>query len=181
MVSVSSYSLFFLVLFALLQHASAFVVHSSSMILDQYSGFNVLKRQQVVAVCMGAGVSVTEEPVPAGVLDKNGKAIQEGSVVRLAVENIKALQVPASGYGAFNEKKEFVPAPADGKRETKGLVLPVGLRGVVSKVYVKGSLSANFPIQVKFAPGEKGGNTDEGYDSPVAFVMHFGPNEVECT
>lgn len=97
--------------------------------------------------------------------------------MRVVAANTKAFQVPAKGRGAFNENKEFVPAPADGERATKNLLLPVGMRGVVTKVYDTEAISSNFPVQVKFTPGA---NTDEGYDPPLPFLMHFGAREVEC-
>jgi hypothetical protein len=82
------------------------------------------------------------------------------------------------GMGSFNELKEFVPASGDGGRAKNCLILPQGIRGVVTKLYDKNSsLSANFPVQVKFSPGEY---TDEGYDPPVPFVMHFGLREIEA-
>ena len=109
--------------------------------------------------------------------DKNGKKIAVGSVVRVAVENMKAYQVPAKGQGKFNENKEFVPLEDNTERGTRNLVLPVGMRGVVTKVYDVDDISANFPIQVKFIPGQ---NNEEGYDPPVAFLMHFDSHEVEC-
>jgi hypothetical protein len=38
-------------------------------------------------------------------------------------------------------------------------------------------ISANFPVQVKFQPGE---HVEEGYDAPMPFLMHFLPEELEC-
>lgn len=110
--------------------------------------------------------------------DKNGKLLTVGSIVRVAVDNLKAYQVSVKGIGKFNEFKQFVPASLDGERATNCLILPAGIRGVVTKLYDKeSSLSANFPVQVKFVPGEY---TDEGYDPPVPFVMHFGIREIEA-
>ena len=105
----------------------------------------------------------------AAVVDSNGRTFEIGGVARIAVANLKAFQVPPKGQGSFNDQKEFVP----GK---KFLDLPVGLRGTVSKVYDVDEVSANHPVQVKFVPGT---HTDEGYDPPVAFLMHFSPEEVE--
>ena len=95
-----------------------------------------------------------------GIEDKNGKSFQVGSPVRVCKENVKAYQVPAKFHG---ENGPY-------------MVLPVGLEGKVSKVFDKSKISANFPVQVKFTPGEI---TDGGVDSPAPFTMHFGTNEVE--
>jgi hypothetical protein len=181
----TSFTLNFLFI-ALLQttYASAFVARLSPMSPNHCSGIFGLGQQRAGAQYMNMGphdeIAVADEP-PVEILDKNGKVIEVGSVVRVAVENLKAYQVPAKSFGTFNENKEFVPAPADAPRGTKNLVLPIGLRGVVSKVYDGDDISANFPIQVKFMPADKGGNADEGYDAPVALIMHFDPNEIECT
>jgi len=120
--------------------------------------------------------SVAEEgtPVPQ---DKNGKDFVVGAIVRVTVENLKAFQVPPKGFGTFDENKNFVPASDTVERGKKNLAVPVGLRGVVNKVYDVDEVSANWPIQVKFMPSK---NADEGYDPPVAFLMHFEPHEVEC-
>jgi hypothetical protein len=37
-------------------------------------------------------------------------------------------------------------------------------------------VTANCPVAVKFMPGK---NTDEGFDPPVAFLMHFESHEIE--
>ena len=110
--------------------------------------------------------------------DKSGNVFEVGGVIRVALENVKAYQVPADGQGSFNDDKQFVQAPEDAPRGAKNLVLPVGIRGVITKVYDTTDVSANFPIQVKFTPGE---NVDEGYDPPVPFIMHLSPREIECT
>jgi hypothetical protein len=99
-----------------------------------------------------------------------------GAVVRVAAEGIKAYQVKPQGFGKFDENKNFVPATKGGPRGTKNLLIPVGMRGVVTKAYNVDDISANFPIQVKFTPGE---NVDEGYDPPVPLLMHLLPEELE--
>mmetsp|Transcript_24083 Transcript_24083/g.33660 ORF Transcript_24083/g.33660 Transcript_24083/m.33660 type:complete len:181 (-) Transcript_24083:118-660(-) len=120
--------------------------------------------------------SIEEEKTPAP-KDKNGIDFVVGSVIRVTAENVKAFQVPPKGFGTFDESKAFVPASNTGERGLKNLALPIGLRGVVTKVYDIDEVSANWPIQVKFMPGK---NTDEGYDPPVAFLMHFEEHELEC-
>jgi hypothetical protein len=117
-------------------------------------------------------------PQEATIEDKNGKMIAVGTIVRVTATNLKAYQVPPSARGIFNDNKEFEPAPDDAPRALQNLAVPVGMRGVVTKVTNKGAkLSANFPIRVEFSPGE---HVDEGYNPPAPFVMHFGTNEVEC-
>lgn len=99
-----------------------------------------------------------------------------GAIVRVAAEDTKAYQVNPKAFGKFDANKKFIPAKSGGERGTKNLLIPVGMRGVVTKVYDVNDVSANFPVQVKFTPGE---NVDEGYDPPVTFIMHFEPEELE--
>jgi hypothetical protein len=117
----------------------------------------------------------------AEVKDKSGNVFQVGGIVRIVRENLKAYQVPPKGYGSFDSDKKFVPILSENdappSRSKKNLVLPVGMRGTITKIYERKDISANLPVQVKFTPGE---NLDEGYDPPVPFSMHFQPMEVEC-
>jgi hypothetical protein len=165
-----------ILLFQLLSICSGFSGFSSGTIAFQKSF--VARSQHNTPTLFNSADPVAAEEAPVSIEDKNGKPMSVGSVVRVvAAKNMRAYQVPAKGRGEFNENKEFVPAPTDGERRTKNLLLPVGMRGVVSKVYEVDTISSNFPVQVKFTPGE---NMDEGYDPPVAFLMHFGAQEVEC-
>lgn len=116
--------------------------------------------------------------------DKNGNPIEVGSVIRVA-KQMKAYQVPAKARGSYDMvTKEFIPidsTTATVSRKDQNLVLPIGIRGVVVKVYRQSDesdLSANFPIKVQFTPGTNIDN-DDGYDPPVAFSMHFDPMEIE--
>ena len=165
-------------------------VFSLVQILTPSFGFSFLRINAIsssVLVAKGrastTGLANSADPIatqntPITLEDKNGKQLTVGSIVRVAVDNLKAYQVSAKGIGKFNESKEFVPASPDGERATNCLILPAGIRGVVTKLYDKeSSLSANFPVQVKFSPGEY---TDEGYDPPVPFFMHFGIREIEA-
>jgi hypothetical protein len=108
------------------------------------------------------------------VLDKNGVEFTVDSIVRVSVGGLKAYQVNSKGQGSYNDKKEFVPDASDSKK--KCLFLPIGLRGVVRKVYDEDVVSSNLPILVLFTPGE---NKEEGYDAPTKFLMHFTQSEVE--
>ena len=104
--------------------------------------------------------------------DKNGKDISVDSIVRVAASGLKAYQVNKAGFGSYNDKKEFVY-----NSQSMYLIIPEGLRGKVTRVYDEDVIGANYPILVKFIPGEL---IDEGYDVPFAFTMHFLPDEIEC-
>jgi len=100
-------------------------------------------------------------------------------VVKLIASRVKAYQVSPKGYGSFDLKtKKFVPAEKADNSRARYLELPVGIRGTVTKVYDVDDISANFPVQVKFAPGTTNDNDDD-YDPPVPFLMHFETNEIE--
>lgn len=99
-----------------------------------------------------------------------------GAVVRIA-KSVKAYQVSPKGFGSYDDDKNFVPLQKSATdRASKNLQVPVGFRGVVTKVYNSGDLSANFPVQVKFEPGK---HTEEGYDPPVLFLFHLSQRELE--
>lgn len=110
-----------------------------------------------------------DKATKAAVLDAQGKEFAPQSVVRIVSDGLKAFQVSAKGRGRF-EGGSFVA------HDEPYLSLPVGLRGIVTKVYDVDHVSANFPVQVKFVPGE---HVDGGLDTPVPFLMHFLPNEIE--
>jgi hypothetical protein len=114
---------------------------------------------------------------PDEIVDNNGKTFVVGSVVRVSVDGIKQYQIPPKGIGSFDSQKQFVKDESTDKSVKKFLALPVGLRGTVTKVYNIDDVSANFPVQVKF---ESGKHTDEGFDPPSTFSMHFVPHEIEC-
>eukprot|EP00542_Grammatophora_oceanica_P022011 CAMPEP_0194033402 /NCGR_PEP_ID=MMETSP0009_2-20130614/6118_1 /TAXON_ID=210454 /ORGANISM="Grammatophora oceanica, Strain CCMP 410" /LENGTH=175 /DNA_ID=CAMNT_0038674095 /DNA_START=123 /DNA_END=650 /DNA_ORIENTATION=- len=114
------------------------------------------------------------------VKDSAGTEITVGSTVRVAVPDLVGYQVKSKYYGSFDEStKAFVPLEVDSKsapRKERCLKIPVGIRGTVKKIYDAEKLSPNLPIQVKFTPGEA---TEEGYDPPTKFLMHFAANEIE--
>jgi hypothetical protein len=122
------------------------------------------------------GASTTESSA-TGLKDKMGNDVKVGSVVKVAKEGMKAYQVNPKGYGSFVNGK-FVQAPEDGDRGSKSLVLPMGMAGVVAKLYDIDDISANLPIQVKFEPGK---HNEEDTDPPVAFLMHFKSDEIEIS
>lgn len=105
--------------------------------------------------------------------DKNDVPIRVSSVIQVIKPNLQAHQVPPKGYGMFDDESgEFIPS-----NDKKTLTIPVGMTGVVTKVYNNAEISANFPIQVKFVPGAF---PETKFDPPVPFLMHFLPTEVEC-
>ena len=110
--------------------------------------------------------------------DTHGNNIAVGSVVRISAPNLKAYQVQPKAFGQFQDGK-FVPLSSESKeRSMKNLVLPVGMRGVVTKVYdSEGAVSSNLPVQVKFVPGQ---HVEEGFDPPVPFLMHFETFEIDA-
>mmetsp|Transcript_2565 Transcript_2565/g.7134 ORF Transcript_2565/g.7134 Transcript_2565/m.7134 type:complete len:223 (-) Transcript_2565:359-1027(-) len=108
--------------------------------------------------------------------DNNGNTIRMGSIIRVSSDGVRAFQVAAKARGYFDDDKNFVATPDVTQRIDKCLRLPVGLRGVVNKMYDVDDISANSPVRAKFVPDE---HTEEGYSSPVAFLMHFGPEEIE--
>jgi hypothetical protein len=116
-------------------------------------------------------------PAPESLMDSKGQEFSIGAVVRVAQDGLGAFQVPPKARGSFHvedgSSKEFVA-----NDNAKSLALPVGLRGVITKVYdPDAGISANYPVQVKFAPDEY---TDEGFSAPTSFLMHFMPHEIEC-
>ena len=111
------------------------------------------------------------------VQDPNGKEFTAGAVVRVCVEGLKTFQISPKGLGYYDDDKNFVLETVEPETEKGSLKLPVGLRGTITKVYDDREISANYPVQVKFEPGV---NTEEGYDPPVVFAMHFMAHELEC-
>jgi hypothetical protein len=108
--------------------------------------------------------------------NKNGEELTVGCVVQISVPDLRAFQVPSKGYGHF-EDGTFVPLVIESStpRASKSLVLPVGMRGIVTKVYdPDGTLSVNLPVQVKFVP-----DAYPGANPPISFLMHFETNEIE--
>jgi hypothetical protein len=122
------------------------------------------------------GVHASVIPTIKGsqVVDQKGNEFKVDSVVRVAIDGLKAYHINSKGQGSYNDKKEFIPDKSDSKK--KCLLLPNGLRGIVKKVYDEDVISSNLPILVLFTPGD---NVEEGYDAPTKFLMHFTPFEVE--
>jgi len=139
--------------------------HSDLRVTPLYMSFFVDRTQKETA----------EEKVEP-VIDPNGKVVTVGAVVRVSKAGLKAFQISNKAKGTFDENKAFVPDTSDKPDGLKYIVLPIGLRGTVTKVFDVNRVSANFPVQVKFVPGQ---HTDEGYDTPAPFSMHFMAEELE--
>ena len=111
-------------------------------------------------------------------LDINGKEISVGSLIAIASTSnpIKAHSVHESNYGQFDPiSQEFIPQDKSTMtRATSCLVLPVGLRGEVTKIYNTNEWDRTHPILVNFKTGE-----ESGYNLPKAFSLHVDANEVE--
>ena len=138
--------------------------------LAQFTLFSVMDPLIVEDSADGVFDDKDKDLTPA--LDVNGKRVAVGMVVRMCKDGLRAFHVAKTAKGNFNDAKDFI---AD---ETMNyLELPVGLRGVVTKVYEhEHEVSANFPIQVKFEASQY---IEEGYDSPGKFLMHLDSAEVE--
>jgi hypothetical protein len=139
------------------------------------SSFNSAMTTPRSRLMMSSPVS-SSDPIAQVLEDKSGKEITMGAVVRVCTDGLQAFQIAPKGQGSYDESKQFVPLPK-GSTTGKYLIVPAGLRGVVTKIYDMEVISANFPVQVKFQPGE---HLEDGYEAPMAFLMHFLPEELEC-
>jgi hypothetical protein len=148
----------------------------SAFVVLEYHANNIQHRDDSTMTGMRALVADEgKEKQSISIVDKNGKEISEGMIIRVA-QATKAYQVPSTARGNFDENKQFVPSVDSEK--FKYLVVPEGMCGIVTKVYVQVNLSANYKVQVKFAPGEDYNKC--GFDPPLQFLMHFSGKEVEC-
>jgi hypothetical protein len=135
--------------------------------------------------------------------DINGQTFTPGRTVSVVTDSIHAHSVPKSSYGTFHVTTgEFIPRDAgtdndnttDGgggtttstTRKTACLVLPLGLRGIVERVYDTNTWDRARPIVVKFNMGydrtiaeEEGRGSDVRYNIPKEFRMHFDATELE--
>ena len=111
-------------------------------------------------------------------LDINGKEISVGSLIAIASTSnpIKAHSVPPIMYGQFDHtSQEFIPQDKSTmSRATSCLVLPVGLRGEVTKIYNTNEWDRTHPILVNFKAGE-----ESSFNLLKAFSLHVDANEVE--
>lgn len=107
--------------------------------------------------------------------DSQGKEIVEGSTVQVSAAGLQAFHVNKKAHGSFNDEGQFVPTVDAKKRKDKALILPIGMRGVVTRIYDIDEISSNLPVRVVFEP-----NDDEKWSPPLKFIMHFDTNEIEC-
>jgi len=107
----------------------------------------------------------------------NGKEISVGSLIAIASTSnpIKAHSVPPIMYGQFDTTSQFIPQDISTmSRATSCLVLPVGLRGEVTKIYNTNEWDRTHPILVNFKAGE-----ESSFNLLKAFSLHVDANEVE--
>ena len=112
--------------------------------------------------------------------DANGNVISPGSIVQIATANIKAYAVPKDIHGSFDPTtNKFVPQDETNiTRKTSCLILPIGLRGTVSKIYNTNEWDRTHPLLVQFTAGDDREEGD-GFHIPKAFTMHFDADEIE--
>ena len=80
-----------------------------------------------------------------------------------------------ANYGQFDTTSEFIPQDKSTiSRATSCLVLPVGLRGEVTKIYNTNEWDRTHPILVNFKAGE-----ESSFNLLKAFSLHVDANEVE--
>lgn len=146
--------------------------------------FSYRIRKATSPIALNVIDALFSEPVKTKILptvyevsDKNGKKFVVGGVVRVSSSGLLQYQISPKGAGHYDSNKVFVPDVSSDKTQKKYFALPVGLRGVVAKIYNEDDVSANFPVQVKF---EVGKHIEEGYDPPSTFTMHFMSHEIEC-
>mmetsp|Transcript_10606 Transcript_10606/g.17562 ORF Transcript_10606/g.17562 Transcript_10606/m.17562 type:complete len:164 (-) Transcript_10606:1025-1516(-) len=126
---------------------------------------------------VAARMAASTEDSTLALQDSKGNDVQVGTIVKIVAEGLKAYQVSGKGFGLYEDGK-FVPAAEGVERGLKNLALPVGMTGIVNKVYNVDEVSANHPIQAKFQPGKY--NDESGLDPPVKFLMHFDLKEIEA-
>lgn len=109
--------------------------------------------------------------------DSKGNDLRIGTIIKVTTENLKAYQVNKKGQGSFVDGKFVKAAEGTTERGKKNLVVPVGMCGIVTKLYNVEDVAANCPICARFEPGQ---HNDDGFDPPVKFLMHFTGSEIEA-
>ena len=172
----SAASIFLLAFSALLTQGYAFTLHPQLKSTHNLSiQTNILlKRQGRCTSCLKMTDIVDQSS--SKIVDKNSIAFVEGCTIQ-TTKSIKAFQVAASGRGSF-DGSTFVPLEEtdDTPRNDKCLIMPVGFRGTVTRVYDVDEFDANHPIIAKFMKGDAMGGE---FEPPITFLMHFDENEVE--
>lgn len=131
--------------------------------------------------------------------DINNQIFTPGCTVSIVTDTINAHSVPKSSYGSFHlTTGEFIPRHDENDntdvggggtttttRKTACLVLPIGLRGIVERVYDANTWDRARPIVVKFNMGydrevqEDGVTTPRRFNIPKEFRMHFDATELK--
>ena len=123
--------------------------------------------------------------------DVKGHTFITGCTVSVITDMINAHSVPKTSYGTFHSTTgEFIPRDDNDNtatdvvkntRKTACLVLPIGLRGTVERVYDANTWDRARPIVVKFSMGYDRTEEDGGlrYNIPKEFRMHFDATELE--
>ena len=121
-----------------------------------------------------------QQPEESIQTDANGNVISPGAIVQIATANIKAYAVPKDIHGSFDPTtNKFIPQDETNiTRKTSCLILPIGLRGTVSKIYNTNEWDRTHPLLVQFTAGDDREEGD-GYHCPKAFTMHFDADEIE--
>lgn len=172
----SAAAIFLLAFSAILTQGYAFTLHpqlKSTHNLSLQTNI-LLKRQGRCTSCLKMTDIVDQSS--SKIVDKNSIAFVEGCTIQ-TTKSIKAFQVAASGRGSF-DGSTFVPLEEtdDTPRADKCLIMPVGFRGTVTRVYDVDEFDAIHPIIAKFMKGDAMGGE---FEPPFTFLMHFDENEVE--
>lgn len=119
--------------------------------------------------------------------DSNNNEFKIGSIVQLT-QPIQAYHVPAKAFGSFDDQHPLSPTTQtflpltnvdNVERKEKCLKLPIGFKGIVTRVYNIHDLDASLPIVVKFVQEgvDVGGGVNE-CQVPATFTMHFETYEL---
>lgn len=121
--------------------------------------------------------------------DVNGLTFTPECTVSVVTDTINVHSVPKSCYGTFHlTTGELIPRDDDnttadkGTRKTACLVLPIGLRGIVERVYDANTWDRARPIVVKFSMGYDRTAAEDGgvrFNIPKEFRMHFDATELK--
>lgn len=150
-----------------------------SSTLSLTSSSHPQKRQSTI-VLSGNHPPFAEATEPTQQVDANGKVFSPGAVVSIAPNTkVKAYQVPKDAFGSFDPQGRFVPVDESNlSHGTSCLVLSVGLRGEVVRVYNVNEWDRTHPILVKFKQGRDREEGEGGFVVPKTFMMHFDADEI---
>jgi len=154
---------------------SAFTVQQHAIAFNKINSFDVRVGRPSSSLRMAEFYASTQTELADG----NDVEFTQGCTVKIK-KGMKAYQVPRKGAGSFADDNSFVPLDWDTEggvpRIERCLVMPEGMRGVVSRVYDLDEFDASQPIVAKFVADDAAGGD---YASPVTFFMHFDTHELE--